>query len=133
MIQFYSEIRWLHVATVLLSGSLFTLRGLLMLAGSSLSEQKSLKRFTYVNDSVLLAAGLLLMGLTHQYPTGQPWLAVKLVLLLAYIGLGIWALRKGHSHAQRAGFFAAALATYMPAACTLLFSFLLLALFPAPT
>ena len=113
MLEFYPQIKCLHIATVLVSGGVFTLRGLFMLAGSPWSQQPVLKNFTYLNDSVLLAAGLLLMGLTHQYPTDQPWLVVKLALLVVYIGLGIWALRKGRSRAQRAAFFAAALATYL--------------------
>lgn len=57
MIEHYSEIRRLHVATVLLSGTLFTLRGVAMLAGSAWHQQPVLKRFTYLNDSVLLLAG----------------------------------------------------------------------------
>lgn len=53
------------------------------------------------------------MLLSQRYPTQQPWLAVKLMLLVVYIGLGIWALRNGRSRHQRARFFAAALVTYL--------------------
>lgn len=113
MIEIYPQIKGLHVTTVLLSGTLFTLRGFLMLAESAWSQQPTLKRLTYFNDSLLLAAGIILIWLTQQYPTDQAWLAVKLALLLVYIGLGVWALRKGRSRAQRAGFFFAALAVYL--------------------
>ncbi len=35
MLEFYPQIRLFHISCVLLSGSLFCLRGLLMLAGSA--------------------------------------------------------------------------------------------------
>jgi len=113
MPEFYSLVKTLHVTTVLLSGALFVLRGLLVLGDSAWSRQSGLKRLTYANDSVLLLAGLVLMWITRQSPITSSWLAVKLTLLLVYIGLGIWALRKGRNRRHRAMFFVAAIATYL--------------------
>lgn len=113
MIEFYPQTKLLHIACVLLSGGVFTLRGLLMLAGSDASNHPALKWLSYINDSILLTAGLLLMQITRQYPLTHHWLSVKLVLLVAYIALGILALRAGRSQGARAVCFVAALATYL--------------------
>ncbi len=113
MIEYYLQIKQLHIGCVLLSGAVFALRGLLMLGGSAFSNHPALKWLSYINDSILLTAGLLLMQITRQYPVAQDWLSVKLGLLVAYIALGIFALRVGRTRAQRAGFFAAALAVYL--------------------
>lgn len=68
---------------------------------------------SYANDTVLLLAGVLLMQLTQQYPVAQAWLSVKFALLLVYIVLGVFALRRGRTKAHRAGFFVAALMAYL--------------------
>jgi uncharacterized membrane protein SirB2 len=113
VIEYYLQIKQLHIGCVLLSGAVFALRGLLMLGGSAWSSHPALKWLSYINDSLLLTAGLLLMQITRQYPVAQDWLSVKLGLLLVYIALGIFALRAGRTRAQRAGFFAAALTVYL--------------------
>lgn len=71
-----------------------------MLAGSPWCNHPALKWPSYVNDSILLTAGLLLMVITQQYPGAQSWLSVKLLLLLLYIVLGVFALRAGHNRTQ---------------------------------
>lgn len=113
MAEYYSLIKNLHVFCVLLSGSVFGLRGLAMLGRSSWANHKVVKRFSYLNDSVLLAAGLLLMHISGQHPGTQTWLGVKLCLLLVYIVLGVFALRRGRSYSQRRGYFFAAIAVYL--------------------
>lgn len=53
------------------------------------------------------------MHITQQHPGSHNWLSVKLALLVIYIGLGIFALRRGRTQGQRAAYFVAALATYL--------------------
>ena len=113
MIEYYPQIKLLHVSCVFLSGGVFTFRGLLMLGGSALSSHPGLKWLSYINDSILLAAGLLLMQITQQYPVTQHWLSVKLTLLVAYIVLGVFALRAGRTLAIRASCFVVALSVYL--------------------
>lgn len=113
MIEFYSQIKLLHIGTVLLSGAVFSLRGLMMLGQSSLTNHPAIKWLSYINDSVLLTAGLLLMQITQQYPVSHDWLSVKLSLLVIYIVFGVFALRAGRSYRERALFFAAALGIYL--------------------
>ncbi len=110
---FFPQILTLHIATVALSGSLFTVRGGLGLAGQNRAVRHwSLRYFSYLNDSMLLAAGLSLAFIIHQYPLLNAWLTVKLVLLVVYIALGMLALRPARSWRQRAIAYGCALATY---------------------
>jgi uncharacterized membrane protein SirB2 len=109
---YYSEIKWLHVACVVASGTLFSLRGALMLCGSRYANYLALARLSYVIDTTLLAAAVLLVLIIHQYPFVQAWLTVKVLLLFVYIFLGIFALRRGKTRRSRAGYFLAALVVY---------------------
>ena len=113
VIEFYPQIKLVHIVLVLISGSIFSLRGLLMLAGSAHSGHPLLKWTSYINDSLLLTAGLLLMTITQQYPGAQAWLSVKLGLLVVYIVLGVFALRRGRTRRSRGMFFFAALGVYV--------------------
>ncbi|MDX1497462.1 MAG: SirB2 family protein [Salinisphaeraceae bacterium] len=113
MTEYYLQIKILHIGCVLLSGSIFAFRGFLMMAGSQLANHPLLKYPSYINDSILLAAGVMLMFITQQYPVAQAWLSVKLLLLLLYIVLGVFALRRGKTRQSRSGFFVAAVAVYL--------------------
>jgi uncharacterized membrane protein SirB2 len=94
------------------SGTLFSLRGALMLCGSRYANYLALARLSYVIDTTLLAAAALLVLIIHQYPFVQAWLTVKVLLLFVYIFLGIFALRRGKTRRSRAGYFLAALVVY---------------------
>ncbi len=113
MLEFYPQIRLFHISCVLLSGSLFCLRGLLMLAGSAHANHLLLRWLSYAIDSALLTAALLLMTLLHQYPVQQSWLTVKVLLIAVYVVLGVFALRRGRTYRARARCFAAAVLVYL--------------------
>lgn len=114
MLEFYPQIKLIHIACVVLSGSLFALRGtMLILAGSQWVHHPILRRTTYLIDSTLLAAGIALAAMLHQYPFVQAWLTAKVLLLVVYIVLGMFALHRGRARGNRAGFFFAALAVYL--------------------
>lgn len=110
--SYYGEIKWVHIGCVLASGILFSLRGSLMLRGSRHANHVALARLSYVIDTTLLAAAVLLALIIHQYPFVQAWLTVKALLLVVYILLGIFALRRGKTRRTRAGCLLAALLTY---------------------
>ena len=112
MIEFYPQIKFVHVAAVILSGSLFALRGSLMLVRSRFTHHPALRYLSYVIDTILLTAALMLVAILHQYPFVQAWLTVKVLLLAVYIVLGVFALRRGRTRAVRAGFFVAALTVF---------------------
>ena len=97
LIQFYAQIRLLHILAVILSGSLFMLRGLLMLLRSRHVNHPPLRYLSYAIDTTLLTAALLLVTMLHQYPFVQAWLTMKVLLLILYIVLGSQALKRGRT------------------------------------
>lgn len=84
----------------------------MMLCGLPLGRHVVLRWLSYVNDSILLTAGLLLMQITRQYPVANDWMSVKLTLLLIYIGLGVMALRRSQSWRWRLTFFVLAILVF---------------------
>lgn len=113
MIEFYPQIRFVHIACVIASGLLFALRGTLMLAGVRGYNHIALRALSWSIDTTLLTAALMLATLLHQYPFVHAWLTVKVLLLVGYIGLGTLALKRGRTRGQRALWFVAALAVYL--------------------
>ncbi|NLY14142.1 MAG: SirB2 family protein [Gammaproteobacteria bacterium] len=92
--EHYALIKNIHIGLALLSGSLFALRGLwVLLVGSGQGLQKTVNRFSYVVDSCLLLAALLLLSALNFTPLSAAWLQAKLVLLLLYVLLGVLAFR----------------------------------------
>jgi uncharacterized membrane protein SirB2 len=109
---YFEDIKWLHISCVALSGSLFVFRGILTMYNSPHANNRKLARASYVIDSTLLGAAILLTVAIHQYPLFQAWLTVKVVLLVLYVFLGIWALRRGKTRRQRIACFVAAVLVY---------------------
>ena len=94
MEEFYLQIRAIHIASVIASGSLFLLRA----AGHNLLRAKwpmafPLRTVVWAVDTTLLTAALMLMTIVQQYPFIDAWLTVKVLLLVVYIVLGWWAFR----------------------------------------
>jgi uncharacterized membrane protein SirB2 len=113
MAAWYLQILWTHIGCVIASGSLFFMRGCMMLAGLPAANHIALRRISVAIDSLLLAAAITLTTIIHQYPFVQAWLSVKLVLLVVYIVLGVFALRRGRTRAIRATCFAAAMIVFL--------------------
>lgn len=113
MIEFYPQIKWVHVAAVIASGSLFALRGVGVLAGARWPLWAPLRYLTYTVDTVLLTAALMLATVLHQYPFVHGWLTAKVGLLVVYVLLGTFALKRGRTPRARAICFVAALVVYL--------------------
>ncbi len=113
MIEFYPQIKWVHIAAVIFSGALFALRGTAVLAGARWPMWGPLRYLTYTVDTVLLTAALMLATLLHQYPFVHGWLTAKVLLLVAYIVLGTFALKRARSARARALCFVGALLVYL--------------------
>jgi uncharacterized membrane protein SirB2 len=109
---FYPQIKLVHITCVVLSGSLFTLRGVMMLAGSVRVYHPALKYLSYLIDTTLLTSAVLLTLILHQYPFVQSWLTAKVLLLVVYIALGTFALKRARSRAMQIVCFFAALAVF---------------------
>lgn len=113
MIEFYPQIRLVHIAAVIISGVLFACRGVGVLSGARWPMWAPLRYLTYTVDTVLLTAALMLATVLRQYPFVQAWLTVKVLLLVVYVVLGSFALKRGRTSAMRLYCFLAALAVYL--------------------
>lgn len=107
----YLALRHLHVTCVVLSLALFVLRGALGWRGVDWRRRWPVLRWLpHAIDSLLMLAGVSLMVWSAQYPgPDHPWLAAKLLLLLAYILAGKQALRADLDRRRRAPWLALAL------------------------
>lgn len=113
MTGYYAEFKWVHVAAVLVSGTLFFLRGLMVQSGrQDFALRAPLRYLSYAIDTVLLASALMLVAILPGATFGNGWLTVKIVLLVAYIVCGSLALKRARTQRLRLAFFVAALLTY---------------------
>lgn len=80
-----------------------------MLQESLLLQTRLTKIIPHIIDTVLLATAIALVLISNQYPTLINWIAVKIILLIAYIGFGTFALKRGSTKQVRAACFVAAL------------------------
>ena len=111
MTGYYLTLRHAHIGFAILSVSLFTLRGCLMLAQSPQVHSAWLKYPSYLIDTLLLTAALMLTSVVHQYPFGNGWLTMKVALLVPYVVLGSIALKRGRTRRIRIAALVAALLT----------------------
>lgn len=112
MAEFYPWIKWLHVAAVSASGTVFFVRGLAAHLGATWTMAAPLRYLSYTIDTVLLAAALALMSIVHQYPGVHDWLTVKVSLVVVYVVLGSFALKRSATRRSRFAFWIAALMVY---------------------
>jgi len=99
----YLALKHLHMTFAALSGALFFVRGIWMLRDSPLLHRRAVNLGSYLIDTGLLASALTLAWWSAQYPFVQPWLTVKVLIVLAYIVAGAVALRRGKTKAIRTG------------------------------
>ncbi len=98
MDAYYFDIKMVHIAAVLVSGTLFFVRGMaLNVFGAGWVMKAPLRYLSYTVDTVLLIAAVLLTIIIGQYPFVQAWLTTKVLLLIVYIGLGTFALKRGRT------------------------------------
>ncbi len=112
MASFYLQIKLAHIGLVLASGTLFALRGLMLQAGQRWALARPLRRLSIGIDSLLLLTALLLLQILHLNPFTTAWIAVKLVLLVVYIALGVLALHRAQRRGVRMLAYLAALVVF---------------------
>lgn len=108
----YTLLKHLHITTVYITLVLFLLRGFWMLVDSPRLQARWVRIAPHANDTLLLAAAIGLLVTTWGNPLQQPWIMAKIIGLLAYIGLGTVALKRGRSKALRIKAFVAALGVF---------------------
>ena len=112
MEEFYPQIRQFHIFVALLSGSIFAVRGAFALAGASWPQALPVKWLSYAVDTALLTAALMLLTILPWAMFANGWLLAKLALIVVYVVLGVFALRRGRSRRSRAIFYALALLVF---------------------
>jgi len=108
----YALLRGLHAVTVVISLLLFLLRGYWMMRESPRLRERWVRLTPHLNDSLLLLAAIAMLVVGGLNPLQQPWILAKIVGLLAYIGLGTIALKRGATRAVRIKAFIAALGVF---------------------
>lgn len=105
----YAALKLIHQGAVAISITGFFARGAGALAGAGWARNRAARTLPHVVDTVLLATAIALAWMLQMNPLVTPWLAAKIVGLLAYIGLGMVALKPGRPVAVRAAAWIAAL------------------------
>lgn len=97
----YLLLKMIHVSSVVISYSLFFLRGVWSMQNSIYLQQRWVKVLPHIIDTVLLTSAIALAILIQQDPMNHAWLTAKVVGLLLYILLGMVAMRFGQSRKTR--------------------------------
>lgn len=105
----YATLKLIHQGAVAISITGFFARGAGALAGAGWARSRATRTLPHVVDTVLLATAIALAWMLRMNPLVTPWLAAKIVGLLAYIGLGMVALKPGRPIGVRAVAWIAAL------------------------
>jgi uncharacterized membrane protein SirB2 len=113
VLEYYGQIRAVHIGAVFLSGALFSLRGAGALAGATWTMAAPLRYLSYAIDTVLLGAAVVLFAILPAPLFANHWLATKLALLILYMVLGSFALKRARTPWGRAVCYGAALTVFV--------------------
>jgi len=108
----FTTIKTIHITTVILTITMFLIRGVWMLRDSPHLHHPVVKVLPHVNDTVLFISALTLATLLGQYPFVNGWLTAKFFALLTYITLGSLALKSGQNRRLGIIAFAGALIAF---------------------
>ena len=112
MAAFYPQIREVHILAASTSGGLFALRGACAIAGMRWPRAAPVRYASYAIDTTLLTAALMLVTILPSAMFANGWLATKLALVVAYVTLGVLAMKRGRTRGIRAGCYVAALLVF---------------------
>jgi uncharacterized membrane protein SirB2 len=105
----YAAVKQLHLAAVVVSWTLFFLRGVWMIGDSPRLKARWVRVVPHVNDTILLVAGVYLATFVGL----QPWIVAKLVALVAYILIGMVAITRGPTKPVRIAAWVAAQCVFL--------------------
>jgi len=92
--NFYAPIKNLHMAAAGLSILFFVIRAYWSVTGSALLRRRTVRIVPHVVDSVLLICGVTLAIMIGPL---QPWILTKVILLVCYIAVGTFAIKRGRT------------------------------------
>ena len=108
--EYYLQVKQLHMFCAYLSVCLFIGRLLLDMVGKPGWRQTPARYLPHINDSLLLTLAFTLLAIGPWQPFVHQWLGFKILLLVGYIAFGIGALKQSLSLSLRAACVAMALA-----------------------
>ena len=108
-VLWYPALLHLHRSLVGVSVLLFVVRAAGVAGQQSWPMRPALRWGSVLIDTALMAAGIGLWILLRHNPLREPWLGVKLLLLMLYIVLGSYGLKRGTTRAARLSFSVMAL------------------------
>lgn len=94
----YLAVKHLHVTTAVLSIVFFMLRAYWSVNGSALLQKRVVKILPHIIDTLLLVCGVYLAAIIGPE---QPWILAKVIALIAYIGVGTIAIKRGKTPRTR--------------------------------
>ena len=97
----YTLVKYLHVGCAALSYAGFFARGVLMMRAAPMLQARWVRIVPHVVDTVLLASAITLSVMSRRYPFVDPWLTAKVIALVVYVGVGMFALRRGKTRRTR--------------------------------
>lgn len=109
---FYYLLKMVHVASVVISGSLFVYRYARLSLHPDQPLPKALKVLPHINDTVLLSCAIAMLILLDLNPFSTPWLLAKIVSLLVYIVLGAICMRSLPGSRRQTVSFVAAISVF---------------------
>lgn len=109
LIEHYVAVKHVHIALAATSVALFILRGVGVLAGARWPMAAALRRLSVAIDTLLIGAGGTLWWMLSLHPVSNPWLTAKLALIVLYIVLGSFALKRAPTRSMKALAFVASL------------------------
>jgi uncharacterized membrane protein SirB2 len=112
MIEFYPQIKQFHIFVALLSVSLFALRGGFALVGARWPRALPVRWLSYAIDTSLLTAAMMLLTMLPWAMFANGWLLAKIAMIVAYVVLGVLAMRPQRSRRERSLYYAAALLAF---------------------
>lgn len=101
----------LHVLFVLLSGFGFFMRGLGHIKGQAWVQRKLVRILPHVVDTGLLVTAIALL-VTLEISPLTDWVLAKIIALIAYIALGVFAFKIAKTPARKALFWVLALLVF---------------------
>lgn len=104
----FITIKYIHISCVLLSYTLFFLRGVWMLRSDPIFQHRWLKVLPHAVDTILLLSAITLAFQLSISPLSASWLMAKIIALLFYIILGTMAIKRGKTLKIRLYFWIAA-------------------------
>ncbi|OHU85753.1 MULTISPECIES: SirB2 family protein [Pseudoalteromonas] len=103
----YLALKHTHMLFVVLSILLFYTRAFSRFGSGKLAANKGVFIASHGVDTLLLVSAIALLVAGSINPLGQPWLLEKIVLVIAYIALGIIGAKSTNRQTQVATFIGA--------------------------